>query len=353
MEQERGPRDCTGDRPRRRPGPPPRLPATFFDDRRRLDWDRGQPLRSGRTVSGIIGAFHPKDLPEDLWERIQAFVREMVTVSVPARPFMADNRMAVVAQFAAWADRIGLPLDADLLFDPETIDRFLIEGPTHLKMGSRLNYRTQLWKVGRAVVGPELFPPKPPPMQRSEVLAPYDAAEITALVSWARGLSTEHRRRNARALLAVGLGAGLTPEEIQRLVGSDVRRDGGFVVVEVPGRRPRSVPVLKVWADEVWGTAQESGERPFFCPERRRIVRNDVLKFIEAVSEPDGTRFTILRLRVTWIVYHLTVGTNLRLAETYAGVGAGQLVKYLHHVPLPEVDPVTGYRPRGPTGAGQ
>ncbi len=258
---------------------------------------------------------------------------------------MADMQLSVVAQIAAWADRIGLPLEAAVVLHPETIDRFVLEGAAHLKAGSRLNYRTQLWKVGRAILGSELFPPKPPPLQRSEVLAPYDDEEITALVSWARGLSTARRRRNARALLAIGFGAGLAPEEVQRLVGTDVVREGDQVVVQVIGRRPRTVPVLAEWADEVMALAEESGERPFFCPERRRIARNEIIKFIDGCSDGDGARFTVLRLRVTWIVHHLSVATHLVVFEKMAGVSAKQLVKYLPYATVPSDGTTEGQSP--------
>ncbi|HTT86467.1 MAG TPA: hypothetical protein VMF60_03770, partial [Acidimicrobiales bacterium] len=195
-------------------------------------------------MSGIIGAFSPHNVPADAWARVQVFVREAVTASKPPAPLIADHAMTVVCQLALWADRIGMALDPQGVFAPETIDRFLLEGVPHLTEGSRLNYRTHLWKVGAAVLGHDLFPPKPLPLQRSAVSPPYDRHEITNLVSWARGLPTTHMRRNARALLAIGLGAGLASNEIQRLVGTDVSWHDGDVVVDVPGTTPRRVPVL-------------------------------------------------------------------------------------------------------------
>ena len=151
--------------------------------------------------------------------------------------------MTVVAQLAVWADLLGQPLDPEVLFHPETIDRFIAEGCAHLSDGTRLNYRTHLWKIGAAVLGRALFPPKSLPLKRSAVSAPYSDAEVIELVSWARGLPTSHMRRNAQVLLAAGLGAGLTSREITSLVGTDVHRHDDRVVVEVPGLKPRRVPL--------------------------------------------------------------------------------------------------------------
>jgi len=142
-------------------------------------------------------------------------------------------------------------------------------------------------------------------------------------------------RRNTRALLAIGLGAGLTSQEIQRLVGTDVTTGGGAVLVTVPGAMARRVPVLPVWAETVQRLALESGEGPFFCPERTRITRRDVIGFIERCSGDDPAPFCVQRLRVTWIVHHLSANTHLLLLERWSGVGAGQLVKYLRFASLP------------------
>ena len=123
-------------------------------------------------MSGTIRRFRPSDVPDDVWHRVESLVRDAVTEVAPEAPFRAINYLTVVAQLAVWADRIGIPLDPEVLFHPETIDRFLIEGCAHLTDGSRINYRTHLWKVGAAVLGQDLFPQRPLSLQRSAVLAP-------------------------------------------------------------------------------------------------------------------------------------------------------------------------------------
>jgi hypothetical protein len=301
----------------------------FYDDRLAERWDGGEPMRPDRTVSATISRFTPQKVSDEVWRRIEGFVRTAVTMAAPGTPFIADHEMTVVAQLVVWADRVGIPLDPALVLNPETVDRFLVDGCEHLTDGSRLNYRTHLWRIGAAVLGRELFPAKPLPLKRSAVLAPYTNDDITELTSWARGLSTSHMRRNTRALLAIGLGAGLTSEEIQRLVGTDVCQVGGQVLVEVIGKAPRTVAVTEDWADDVLALARESVDGPYFCPERSRITRRDVIGFIEKCSADSTAQFNVQRLRVTWIVHHLSAGTHLVEFQKMAGVSAGQLVKYL------------------------
>ena len=116
-------------------------------------------------------------------------------------------------------------------------------------------------------------------------------------------------RRNAQALLAIGLGAGLSAREVTRLVGSEVREEAGVALVEVVGAGARTVPVRSPWARAVLAFALESGSRPYFRPERSRITRGDILAFIDRCTDPDqDAMFTIQRLRVTWVVSHLTAG---------------------------------------------
>lgn len=325
-------------------------------DRLSTAWDGGEPMRPERTVSGTIDRFRPQDVPDEIWRRIGALVRSSVATAAPDKPFVADHAMTVVAQLVVWADRLGVVLEPQVVFHPETIERFLVEGCTHLSQGSRLNYRTHLWKVGTAVLGHELFPPKPLPLQRSAVNAPYAQEEVSEFLAWARGLPTPHMRRNAEALLAVVLGTGLQSQELTTLVGTDVHHHGGLVVVHVVGKRARQVRVLDEWADPVLRFAAESGNRPFFTPDRRRITRRDIIGFIERCSGEGSALFNVQRLRITWIVQHLSAGTHMLRLERWSGVGAGQLVKYLNFATLPDPDngddgdggPHTGWAPPEP-----
>ena len=180
-------------------------PDSAFDQERRTEvWDRGEPLRPGDSVSAAIARFSPKDIPDEVWARIQPVVTAAVTGSTPATPGVARRHLTIATQLAVWADRIGVPLEHEVLFHPETIDRYIKEGCAHLSIGSRMNYRSQLWKFGEAVIGSEHFPPHPLPLRRSPTNTPYSTSEVTELVAWSRGLATAHMRRNAQALLASG-----------------------------------------------------------------------------------------------------------------------------------------------------
>ena len=309
-------------------------PAGAFDlERQTESWEKGEPLRLGDTVSKAVTRFSPRDVPDEVWERIRPVVTAAVTGSTPTTPGLARRHLTIATQLAVWADRIGVSLEDEVFFHPETIDRYIKEGCAHLSIGSRMNYRSQLWRFGEAVIGSEHFPPHPLPLKRSPTNTPYSAAEVTELVAWSRGLRTSHMRRNAQALLAIGLGAGLSSQEVSRLVGTDVREQDGLVLVEVIGDKSRTVPVLRTWAPQVLELAKESGDRAFFRHERTKITRADIVAFINRCSDREESLFCIQRTRITWMVTHLTAGTHLAVLHRASGVSAPQLVKYLAFVP--------------------
>jgi hypothetical protein len=124
----------------------------------------------------------------------------------------------------------------------------------------------------------------------------------------------------------------MRPEEITRAVGTDVSMQDGITLVQVlgtGGRIDRVVPVHHIWADHVLEVAAESGPRPYFRVDRTRILRNDVIGFIKRCSVNEMPKFSVQRLRVTWLVGHLGAGTHLHALEQASGVAVGQLVKYL------------------------
>jgi hypothetical protein len=307
------------------------LDPGFAADRVADSWSFGEPVRTAQSVSGTIDRFSPKDVPADVWGRIEPVVKESVATVGFTDPVLARKALSVVAQLAIWADRIGHPVDATSLFTPELIDRFATEGCTHLKKGTRTNYRSQLWQTGAAVVGHDLFPPRAAPLPASDKLAPYSPAEVTELVSWSKALPTPSMLRDSWALLTLGLGTGMRAEEISRSIGADVFVEDGIVLVKVlgtGGRIDRVVPVHHLWAGHVLEVAAESGARPFFRTERTKIGRNDIFGFIRRCGTDGPPKFTVQRLRITWLVGHLNRGTHLLALEQAAGVAVGQLAKY-------------------------
>lgn len=314
----------------------PRAAGSFLAERGVGHWFAGEPVRPGDSVSDTIVRFSPADVPPAQWARIGPVVRSAVEQAAPTTVYEAGTLLSTVTQLAIWADTLGQPIEPGALFHPDLLDRFATEGCAHLRPGTRLNYRRHLRAVGAAVLGPGIYPPRPLPLYRPDPLAPYSPAEVTALWSWCRGLPTERFRDNAMGIVALGLGVGLTSQEMSRLVGSDVVADAEGVVVDVIGKTGRSVPVVERWAEVVHDRAAEVGARPFLFPERTRISRHQLPNFIERCASGDAPELNTIRLRITWIVNQLSAGTHVSVVADAAGVAAAQVVKYLPYAEHPD-----------------
>lgn len=190
------------------------------------------------------------------------------------------------------------------------------------------------------MLGPDVYPPAPLQLPKADPLAPYSAAEVAAFRSWARGLPTERYRDNVAVILAFALGAGLSSQEINRLIGTDVTvDDDGGVTVHVVGERARDVPVLAAYEDEIADLARRAQEGPVLLPGRSSIDRKQVPNFLFRCPKGPMGRPNVDRLRTTWIVGHLSAGTHLSVLAQAAGVRPDQVVRYQRFAvaPAPEV----------------
>lgn len=312
---------------------------SFLEQRLAADWYAGQPLGVGESVSGVINRFSPRSVPPSQWARIEGLVRDSVRRAVPGSAHSAEALMNVVTQLAVWVESIGQPLSAEVVFHPDTVDRFAKEACAHMASGTQNNYRSQLRGVGAAVLGPDVYPPAPLQLPRADPVAPYSPAEVAAFRSWARGLPTERYRDNVAVILAFALGAGLSSQEINRLVGTDVTVDDDGVTVHVIGEHARDVPVLAAYEDEVAKLARRAEEGPVFLPGRSAIDRKQVPNFLFRCPKGPMGRPNVDRLRNTWIVGHLSAGTHLSALAEAAGVRPDQVVRYQRFAtpPAPEV----------------
>lgn len=310
----------------------------FLADRNATEWDMGHPLHGdgAEQAEAVINRFRPRDIPSEVWDRIERDVRQWVRLAQPKGPYDAKALMNVVTQYVVWADVIGVPVDADRLFDPELIDRFIKEGVGHLAQGSQLNYRTQLWQVGNAVRGDSLFPSRPLSLHgKPGTRAPYTEDEIAYLRRWAAALPTEYLRRNCQVVIALGLGAGLRSTEIARAVGADVLGEEEGLSISVIGTDARIVPVVEDWESEILAIAEEVGEAPMLLPHRQRIRRHDMTNLCDQaarVTLGDGPRLTPTRLRNSWIVDRLNAGVCILDVADAAGTGYHQVARYLQYV---------------------
>jgi hypothetical protein len=205
-----------------------------------------------------------------------------------------------------WQSR-GMPLQRERIFRRSVIDEFVHLGLTSLSTGSAATHRSTLWRMTEAL-NPDDGTRSGFLIPRSNPLVPYLNAEIAELHSWARTQSTEQRRQDATALLALGLGAGLATRELLAVEAGDVHVKDTRMGVTVWCDRVRDVPLLDPWHSAMRNLLESrSNTEWLFRRNRRGTSAGQVTNFLTRSRTPLDIRPA--RMRTTWLVHHLMIGT--------------------------------------------
>jgi hypothetical protein len=151
---------------------------------------------------------------------------------------------------------------------------------------------------------------------------PYTRSELNSLWEDAVRQSTPARRRASTALIALGAGAGLDGRWARKVRGTDVVGTGWVVCVRVGAPNARVIPVLAEWEDEILRLAEEACDDYLVGgATTHRNRTNDIITRFEDGN--DHLKLASNRLRSTWIVTHLSMGT--RLPELLSAAGTRRI----------------------------
>lgn len=169
-----------------------------------------------------------------LWGRIATSVRQVVARADPLSAGMARTLAAALWQVALFCEQRGLGCGERVWTAEESLALFARHGRPDLSSASR----TQIVSRVRSLADPV-------PCSGRDVFTPYTPAELAALWAAAGAQPSEQRCRNARILIALGAGAGLSAAEIAQVRAHDVRPAGAAVVVAVRGRTQRRMVIVR------------------------------------------------------------------------------------------------------------
>jgi hypothetical protein len=267
-----------------------------------------------------IEGYEPRGLPAVEWGAIRSFVIPTLRASEPDGLAAMERNARVLTLIAAWCLKQGIPLDIEVVLDPDTVERFCSKGLR--KTASRPSYRATLRRLGRELTTTAPWEPRPEPMPARNVAPPYSEEEIDTLIEDAYRQSTPARSRAARALIALGAGAGLDGRWARKVRGTDVIRIGWVVAIKVGDPSSRVVPVLAQYEDEILHLAEEAGDEYLVggTTTHRNRTNEISTRFEDGHNHP---KLSSARLRSTWIVTHLTMGT--RLPELLAAAGTKRI----------------------------
>jgi hypothetical protein len=193
----------------------------------------------------IIVNYRPM-VPASQWQACREFVVTSVLATKPRTYENTRRVMSMTARFVCWTWTVtGCALTPDKVFTDSHSRRFISDQLGARSPIYRWGVARQLSVISEEVNGNELF--RPVFGSRRARTAPYSTAELATMSSWANALPTAHKRRNARAILALGGGAGLTAAEVMVARVEDVEVLDGVTYIAVRGSSPRRVPMLSIW----------------------------------------------------------------------------------------------------------
>jgi hypothetical protein len=289
------------------------------------------------------------------WPEIASFVRTTVKKHLRAKerwdPESLRNTCLCAAKLTAFHYERTSQLSERTVFCHDTVVQFGIaqeavvkhqaaQAPSEQRealmtkgLSSIATEESRLITLGRSINPHGAWPKQSDPRPRL-VTPPYTAEEVAQLeadVAANSGLAARH----GEAFLVLGLGAGLDGREL-RTLGPEHCHDLGAagVYIEANGRR---VPVLAQYEDRLRALIVSTpegapliGGNAHYCnavnEARRRVI-----------TSADGPALNLGRLRNTWLLTHLAMGTRVKELLKAAGLMGLNPVSDLARF-LPELD---------------
>jgi hypothetical protein len=280
----------------------------------------------------------PTHVDRSVWCAIRSTVVGAVAATT-TRSSTAARYRSHVAAFSAWAHGQGVAAQMGAVFDPDLIERYIQTGMVGAKDSTRATRRAILRRVARHASPDLRHLPAPEPMRYRRVRPPYSGAETGAFLRLAAAQPTPGRRQSVQAVLGLGLGCGLDGRDMSWVRGPDVSvaSDGSTVVSVTGGSRPRTVVALAEHEQALQQLARAARERLLIGGSTlgRHNVTSAALERL--ISDPALPRLVAARLRSTWLLHHLRLGTPLPILMPAAGLTTVRPLEDL----LADLDPPT------------
>lgn len=267
----------------------------------------------------ILTTFTPRKMSEQRWKQLGDFARDLMrrcTHVTSERTFR--QLISELCLFLDWAVGQGVQPTLTDTMRHSLIDQWVAqEGKDNSTWGNR---QSRLRSLARHVNPGPTAPRRPAPFTRTAIKDPYTQRDTAALERLANNQPTPTSRRQISAMVGLGLGAGLGPEDLRELCPKHIRRDqDGVLWVEVLGTRPRRVPVRDRYAGLV--EAGVRGLKPDDLVLGRKSDRTNVTSGVVGNAAIGST--TVVpdqaRMRSTWLLVLMT--SPVPLADVLAAAG--------------------------------
>ena len=264
----------------------------------------------------VITGYSPNRTNSD-WPQVRPFVIECVLRMKPRSFSNARRLMTMTALYVSWAWAVtGCDLTGERVFVDALVHRYLASKLKKHSAMYRFDTARQLSAISETLTGKPTSRLRTP--FQSPRVAPYSSAQVASLYSWANTLSTPLKRQNARALLGLAGGAGLTAQDLMDVQVEDIEFRDGRVFVNVHGDRPRRVPVRANWARTLTKSVGDRASGNMVSGYRlEEYPPNALQQFLS--DNPCTPRPSAARLHSGWVVTQLDAGLPLQILLEITG----------------------------------
>src|ERR1700676_2428737 len=113
--------------------------------------DASRVQASGIDAAGRAVVLIERYAPVSVSAAAAGFAREVVASAAPATPARAKALLFAAGKLAAFGERVGLELEAGVLFDEAVIERFVVVGCDGVSGATRRTLRTNLRSLARSL----------------------------------------------------------------------------------------------------------------------------------------------------------------------------------------------------------
>ncbi len=290
---------------------------------RRKELVRGAPLLP--KIKQVLATYVPRKVATADWKRVRPTVHDWFLLASPTDDATATRLLLTLARVVLWAEERHLPLDAEVLFTPEMVDRFADHvGTTNPNLAKTMG---PLLRRYGPVMGDPLNWAKPAQQHaRGNVKPPVTLAEEELAMKIAASWSVHHE-----AMVALGFGFGLDGRWLPHVYGSDLVLVDDWPHLNVPDPDARQVPVLAKYKDVILDIVDRVPTGPFIGGADN--IQNRCWALARRIVLSDEHRLHIGQMRSTWFAAHLRNNTDLVYLSRISGRKSFQrLLELLEHV---------------------
>lgn len=286
----------------------------------------------GEAAHEWLAGYAPTDLEDKTWRAVRGFVVEcaarLIDEHAVSHGALRRKYVRALTKLARYCRSTHQQLSIKTALDPYTVDQFAAAVAT-VEPASAATYQSHLRYIGERLCPSPLWE-RPTPVGRRTVAAPYSQAALEALESQI-ARNTDERRRGGQGLMYLGAGAGLDGRWAAKVEKTDVLRDADGLYIAVDGR---IVPVLRSYEERLEELLAETPDGGLIVggAATHKNAANEIANRLKL--DPGCPKLNTGRLRSTWIVTHLALGTRLpELAEAAGTVGITTFSDLLEFVP--------------------